>query len=726
MGAPLMSGFGQGIPDDQEIAQITGRAADNRQINAAIAQSVQEFPPAINTGAFFAQTVRGPILPPYGTKERDHVLRLLYRNEYNSLIQGTVSAIAKKFITTPWEIKGDPQDEKKLIWLPDEDGELYSISILEHYQMVLQNAQFGDGWETFASRILEDFFTQDFGAIIEMSGYGEPTGPLLSAIGPDGKKFRVVTGISQLDSGRSFITGNPYYPIMYFSLISGSLHRMHRSRILRFVDSSSPDERFFGIGLCALSRAIAIYNRQYYMSRYIESLVDDKPQPGIMTVTGMTAPQREKLLQQYDNRQNIPDERPFWGKTLWFDSMNMDNPIKLEAHPFATTPEKFDWQKYNSLDVDAIALAFGVDRQEIWELAGRGLGSGSQSKVMADKASQKMFGFLLQNTERLINRRVLPSALEFSFSYKDPNEQQNIATQNLAIAQTIQALAPLANMSIDEQRAYLANASQQFKDVLTNEAGQVTPLNGQDQQPDVSLTDDSPVDQGQIEQGLNIGGGGTTPQQSGVQPQGALAGATPAQQPTQPKPATAQKSFGITSSDFAQRFSSLAILAVNNRLERGEFEDTLLDLLTTAGTDSFVDGLRSGGVNEPPDEDEMADIQNWLSDQIDFVDSLAAEIYSDPGLPESAIRTRATLWVNKSLMQIYQQGKLSADANGLYRWEYGDTEHCEDCLRLNGQVHRLKRWCATGWLPNADQLDCHGYKCQCQLIRTDEPAQGRF
>lgn len=721
MGAPLMSGFGQGIPDDQQIAQVTRRAPDNREINAAISQSVQEFPPAINTGAFFAQTVRGPILPPYGTKDRDRVLRLLYRNEYNTIIQGTVSAIAKKFITTPWEIKGDPKDEKKLIWLPDAFGRLRSISIIEHYQLVLQNAQFGAGWEAFASRLLEDFFTQDFGGVLELIGAGEPIGPIEGA----------VTGIAQLDSGRCFITGNPYYPIMYFSLISGSLHRMHTARIVRFVDSPSPDERFFGIGLCALSRAIAIYNRQYYMSRYIESLVDDKPPPGIMTVTGMTTPQREKLLATYETRQETPDSRPFWGKTLWFDSLNLDQPIKLEAHPFATTPEKFDWQKYNSLDVDAIALAFGVDRQEIWELAGRGLGSGSQSKVMADKASQKMFGFLLQNTERLINRRVLPSALEFSFSYKDPNEQQNIATQNLAIAQTIQAVAPLANMSIDEQRAYLANASQQFKDVLTNEAGQVTPLNGQDRQPDVSLTDDSPVDQGQIEQNINLGGGGTTPQQPGVQPAQQSKPST-SSEPTTPKPATTQKSFGITSSDFAQRFSSLAILAVNNRLERGEFEDTLLDLLTTAGTDSFVDGLRSGGVNSELDDEDKNILSDWLSDQIDFVDGLAAEIYSG-GLPENSIKIRSEMWVNKSLRQMFNAGRLSADSNGMYEWVLGDTEkHCTDedgpvnCTRLAGQRHRLSRWAERGLTPPSSLTACGGWQCACYLIRTDQPAQGRF
>jgi hypothetical protein len=33
---------------------------------------------------------------------------------------------------------------------------------------------------------------------------------------------------------------------------------MHHSRIRRIVDMPNPDERYFGIGLCALSRCIGI------------------------------------------------------------------------------------------------------------------------------------------------------------------------------------------------------------------------------------------------------------------------------------------------------------------------------------------------------------------------------------------------------------------------------------------------------------------------------------
>lgn len=687
---PLGSGFmSVGVPPIEDIRRLTRNPADNAGINAAIEQSVQEFPPAINTGAFFAQLMRGRYLPPYGTKDRDRVLRLSYRDENNSLIQGTVSALIKKLVTTPWEIKTVEEGaDKGKIYLPNAQGQMKSIAAIEHYQMVLQNAQFGAGWEVFLSRYLEDFFTQDFGAVTELIGPGEPVGPIT---GP-------VTGIAQLDAGRCFITGNPYYPIMYFSLISGSLHRMHADRIVRFVDSPSPDERYFGIGLCAMSRAIAIYVRQRSMQQYIEGRVDDKPAPGILTIQGITTKQREVAFSAYAQRQEVPDERPFWGKNIILESVNVDQPIKIESIPFSVTPEKFDWKIYNDIDVDSVALAFNMDRQEIWELAGKGLGSGAQSQVLAEKARGKMFGFLLQNCERWINRRVLPKQFEFSFDFKEQSEETAKAQQNYQHAQTINLLVTAGVMSAQQGQRYLADASQDFKNALTNEAGQIeAPDAAQRTDPNVSLEDDNPIDVSQ--------------QQDAPQP-------SPLQQKS--------KAFGLTASDFAARFSSLAILAVNNRIDRNEFEGTLLDLLSTAGAAAFADGLRAGGVVDMPDPDEEAIIEDWLVNQIDFIDGLAAEVF-DGKLQEDAIRTRAEMWVNKSLREVFNSARLSADSNSMYEWQLGMTEtHCEDCQRLNGQRHRLKQWAVRGLTPPTERTQCHGYHCDCHLVRTDQPAIGRF
>jgi hypothetical protein len=476
----IMSGFTrQPYPTPAQVRDVNPSPKAVAVINASIEQSVQEFPPANNSGAFFAQVARGPILPPYGTKDRDSVLRLMYRNEYNNLAQATVAGLSKKVITVPWIIDGD---KRNLLYIPDVNGRMRSIEAVDHYTNILNNAQFGAGWGVYLSKWLEDFFTQDFGGITEMIGPGSPTGPIS---GP-------VMGIAQLDAGRSYITGNPYFPIMYFSLISGSLHRMHTDRILRLVDSPSPDERYFNIGLCALSRTIAVQNRQQFMNRYIEGLVDDKPKPGILAISNMTDPQWEKATQKY-LRQMQNDQPGTFGKTLVLMGMDVEKEIKVNHMPFSDTPEKFDWVKYTELDVHALAAGFNVDVQEIWELTGRqGMGGTGQSQVLHQKSEAKMQGFLLQSIERLFNGQMLNrSKVTLQFKYNDPVQQENEATIDGQLATTAVNLVGTGQITGSEFRAYLKNNSERFSRALTNDMGDVQ---GTDNSEGTDVQISEPVD----------------------------------------------------------------------------------------------------------------------------------------------------------------------------------------------------------------------------------------
>lgn len=899
----LIGRNGQPLVDPRMIGEIALTPEENVVTNAAIRESVQEFPPPSNLGSFFGTSQRGYHLAAFGTKARDKQLREIWRNEFNNLVQGTVSSLNKKVITTPWEIKGD---DGHLFYIPNKQGQMKSIKAVEHYQILLQSAQFGMGWEFFMSRFLEDFFTQDFGATLELAGLGEPTGPIE---GP-------IMSVAQLDSGRCYVTGNPYYPIMYASLISGSWHKMHASRVVRFVDEPSPVEEFFGIGLCALSRVIAVASRNMMMNRYIEQQVDDKPKPGITTVQGMTTKQREAMLLQY-TRDQQNDERPFWGKTLWLDSVDIDRPIKVESFPFAETPPNFDWEKYNSLDVNAVALAFNTDRQEIWELQGRGLGSGAQSQILHQKSEGKMFGFILQNIERMINRRVLLPDWTFEFKYKDPSQQQLQSTIDLTGAQAVTALQAAGTLSADEARQYLANTSENFKDILTNEKGEVVAADAASggASPDVSVEDSNNVtlappapvqptapatakpvvpgaavarpavpqapvkpqpkpalqgaiqtkeaklkynafhdEQGRFTEGGSSGGGNVvtyrpkgssqayrlnkydapigpepapntlmdraiengdvTPHssadtlekrtnenrvQSGIErvQSGEIDRADvrkardkytklldtakdkldkaksdyvnfrPNTSPfSRESPTEAvdkirlqirnqessvkflegevevhnnilegsrktggkktSKAFSVTSANFERQFVGAFSRALGGRMPRSQFEGLMLGFLSSEGGKSYADGLRAGGGDGVLSDDDQERVQNWLVDQIDYIDGLADELYNqgaDPGI----VHVRAEMWVNKSLSEMFDAGRLAANPNRTYQWQLGQTEeHCDDCLRLNGQVHTMDAWTNSGFLPHADQLACKGFRCDCSLIPTNAPESGEF
>ena len=115
-----------------------------------------------------------------------------------------------------------------------------------------------------------------------------------------------------------------------------------------------------------------------------------------------------------------------------------------------------------------------------------------------------------------------------------------------------------------------------------------------------------------------------------------------------------------------------------------------------------------------------------VADAIDYLDPLL-DAAQDGSLPVDQVSTRAEMWVNKTLTGFYNAGRISADKNGYYMWKLGKTEqHCPDCARLNGQVHRFKEWYVRGWIPQSDKLACHGYRCDCRLDKAQGPGNGRF
>lgn len=642
----------------------------------SVKDTVVSFPPpnSIGAGPFLVDIARGPILPPRGTKMRDWQLRVIDHHDFSSMWQGARSGIQKKVANLSWSIEGPPR-------------------AVRYYQDVMGQAHFGHGWEYLCKLGVRDYLTQSYGWIMEIAGPGDPTQPLLEA----------PTGLNHLDAGRCYVTGNPVYPVLYYSLWDGKLHKLHASRVYMMVDDPDPDERYLGIGTCALERGIAINQRELRMGQYIDALLDDKPQPGIVALSNVTDPVWQAAINKYMTEQQN-DERPVFGRSMVITSIDPNNPIKVEIIPFSQTPEKFDFIKYTDLDVSALALALGVDRQELWELAGRSLGSGSQSAVLSMKSRMKLYGDLLTNIERFMNWAFLPEDCEFKFVEHDMQQDVSQAGVDVQLTQIAQVLALLPGVSPLEIKKLLADRSDTFKAAFTNDRGEIT-LYSEDPQTDAQAARSDVTLEG------------NTP--AAPAPQGAP------QLPTGQLVAQQQmKAFSATSANFRSSFADIVTRLSEGRLRRNQAENLLLGLLLSSGEKAFADGLAQGGVTDPLDEDEQAQVQNGVSDAIDYLDPLLDEAQAGA---ISDVAARADMWTNKTLTDFYNQGRISADRNGYYEWKLGRTEqHCPDCQRLNGQIHRFKDWYGKGWIPQSDKLACHGYRCDCRLDKAQGPGYGRF
>jgi hypothetical protein len=462
-----------------------------------------------------------------------------------------------------------------------------------------------------------------------------------------------------------------------------------------------------GRGLSALSRAIAIAQSMMYQIKYNLQRLDDLPPAGLLAINNVR--DWKGQMQLYENARKR-EGGSVWANTMVIEGLEPDKPVSVNHIPFASVPEHFNFRDYTEIMVNALALALNVDPQDIWPLTGAPIGTGTQSKILHTKASGKMLGDLRTAITRLINFYILPDSLEFQWKYKDPEQDKDVAETESVLVSTAKVMTEVVGKELAAQ--YLVNTSERFADVLLDEQGQLRLPDDDPKPPEVVMVPQVP------EADLPITEGSENP--SANQPADETVTAD-SETPLQKE----QKSIQSTRLDFEGDVEDAIAGAVKGSINRRRFGIIMRALIAKYGRQAFGDGLKDGGVEEPPNADDLNTIASLVASQSQYVTSLGDALYGD-GVTETELQQKPTLWFNKSIQPFYQEGIASADRNGLYEWVYGDTEHCSDCQRLNGQRHRMRDWIKSGWLPQSDQLECHGFNCKCTLKKVTGRARGRF
>lgn len=679
----------------------------DRQLQNAINQSVQTAEPNLvkkpteaNIGGDFWGYIEHPdIIAPWGTKERDRQLRRISYRAHNGLFQGAIAALIMRVQSTPWEVKGGRNNAK-------------------YFQAMLQNSDFHD-WETWIARLLWDFFTQDFGAVAEIIGGGKADKPISGR----------VMGLAHMDALSCHATKVAQFPLLYWNEENNSRHVMHATRAYRMTDMVSPKRLAYGTGFCALSRYISEASVDILLGRHDNEMLNDLPPAGLLAVSGMTKQQWDDSARGYESDRRADGESVFRG-TMVIHAIDPAVPVKLEAIPFSALPENFDTKTFIDIHVNKLALALGVDPQDIWPLSGQALGSGTQSKVLDSKARGKMFGRILQMITRFINRAVLPDDLEFAFKFKDTEADLTTATT----AKMWVDIAGAASMFSDEEkRRLLADNVEAFAEVLLDDAGELIELPDDDPKPtdvqEVVAPDDIPnsappdappvtQDDDTVNQqpSAPVPSGGAAPQfggnnrkvleRSGVGTD--VGGRLYADTTTKDYPATKDAFVG----DVAAAISD----AASGEISKAAFAIRMRAALSKYGKAAYLDGLAEGGVDAssipPEDSDAYAAI---LAQQSQYVTDARSTITDFTG--DAAVR--AQMW-QKSLDPFYYGGVESADRNGMYTFDGDDgDESCADCRALKGTTHRMSWYIKNKKRPVVDgeSFECKGYRCRHFLTK---------
>lgn len=176
--------------------------------------------------------------------------------------------------------------------------------------------------------------------------------------------------------------------------------------------------------------------------------------------------------------------------------------------------------------------------------------------------------------------------------------------------------------------------------------------------------------------------------------------------------------------DYAARLQAIADKPGDKESHKTE----LLALLALIAWLAYQEGMKRGGIVDPEKHMTAGDIAYvgaWITAQTAFIPGLAQAIADYQAMEDGAEKAKArealdarlALWV-ATLAALTARGYTSAQGDKMGVWRYGDTDHCETCLGLNGRRERLSWFVERGYIPRepgSQTLDCRGYRCQCGI-----------
>lgn len=390
-----------------------------------------------------------PYPPGYWSWERDDTLRAT--KFYESMWASALYIAVSKISAMSYEVTGD-----------------VALQVKRAQELMLE-ADEGMGWVQFVQKHLQDFLLTDNGAFIEIVRSSSAAGSR-------------ILGLVPLDSRRCQRTGDPDVPIIYRDL-KNNMHEMKTHQIIMMSDMPSSTEPYFGVGFCAASRAYRAIYKLAALETYVAEKVSGRRPLALHFINNVTQEQIDNAIRDSENQANQRGQQAYMGAVV---VSNIDPSVEphVETIELAGLPDGFDAQQERRHAILSYADAVGFDPQELDPelLASKAQGTGSQAKVIDDKASGKGLVAYRQQLTHKLNWEVLSKSVSFYFHETDARDRQMGATIDGVIIDNMTKMQAAGTLDSVESRNYLVD-----KDVLDRDYMPV------DITPTMSLSDSDKI-----------------------------------------------------------------------------------------------------------------------------------------------------------------------------------------------------------------------------------------
>jgi len=166
----------------------------------------------------------------------------------------------------------------------------------------------------------------------------------------------------------------------------------------------------------------------------------------------------------------------------------------------------------------------------------------------------------------------------------------------------------------------------------------------------------------------------------------------------------------------------------NSAIDYDQFFDVMLMTVRRFLTMAWQEGAKECGVllSDMSPEERIA-LEQAIAYENQWIAGLgnAAEEGSRAnGGMLTPLYVRLETWIGR-YKGVRDKAKTMSCGDKKLKWVQGPTEKsCSSCSKLNGKVKRASYWNRVGVLPRvhgSPYLACNGFRCQCELLVTDEP-----
>lgn len=272
------------------------------------------------------------------------------------------------------------------------------------YADMLHWANNGKGWRHFFRQSSLSYRVTDMGSLTETGRAG--------VFGP-------IRGIYHLDSARCRWTGKRQWPLYYYPGI-GNLQKWRETDFFNVCSLPSDDERFYGLGWCATSRAFELIVLLYGILMHDQEKIGSKMMRGLLLLSGI---EQQQWNQAMDSRDSVMSdkEQKYFGNVFVLASLGAGD-IDAKLVSLSQLPDNFDRQTFLDQIMFGYSLILGYDPREFWPVSSGALGTARESEQQHRKAATKgTLEFPHAWQERF--QAELPDTVHFEFDERDTDAE---------------------------------------------------------------------------------------------------------------------------------------------------------------------------------------------------------------------------------------------------------------------------------------------------------------